>query len=139
MAEEAGEPIVFELKVKIEPEDIDGLGHVNNVVYLRWVQDVAAAHWNSAATEEQRSNWAWVAIRHEIDYLQASFLSDQLVSRTWVGAVSGVRFERFVEIARATDGKPVARSRSMWVAVDPITKRPKRIDPSLNDRFKALP
>lgn len=44
----------FEVPLKIQSEDIDVLGHVNNVVYLRWVQEAAIAHWTAAATEEEQ-------------------------------------------------------------------------------------
>ena len=72
---------VFELAVAVKPEDIDELGHVNNVSYLRWVQDVAVAHWRSAAPAEDQAKLAWVVVRHEIDYKQAAFLGDEIVAR----------------------------------------------------------
>ena len=58
----------FELRVPVVAEDFDELGHVNNVVYLRWIQDIATAHWRAAATPAQQERYAWVAHRHEIDY-----------------------------------------------------------------------
>jgi acyl-CoA thioester hydrolase len=124
------------LSIKVVDTDIDGLGHVNNVVYLRWVQDAATAHWFHASSPQQRSDYAWVAIRHELDYFRPAFVGDQLVARTYVGAVSGVRFERFVEIYRPADSQTLAKSRSVWVVVDPISKRPKRIDPAINRQFQ---
>lgn len=128
-------PAIFEAPIHIEESDIDGLGHVNNVVYLRWVQDVASAHWFAASTLEQRATYGWVAIRHEIDYLHAAYLGDTLVARTQVGMVSGVRFERFVEIIKMPENRVIAATRSMWVAVDATTKRPRRIDPAINRQF----
>src|SRR5438105_2966053 len=74
----SGEAIVFELPISVQPEDIDTMGHVNNIVYLRWVQDAATAHWMAAATEEQKAEYAWVVVRHEIDYLRPAVLGDEL-------------------------------------------------------------
>src|SRR6185369_12764056 len=59
---------VFKLSFQVSPADIDELKHVNNVVYLQWVQSISYAHWNTAATEELRSKCKWVVLRHEIDY-----------------------------------------------------------------------
>jgi len=72
----------FELSLAIRPEDIDELNHVNNVVYLRWVQDVATAHWRVLATPAEQKEVAWVAVRHEIDYLRPAVPGDAIIART---------------------------------------------------------
>ncbi len=59
---------VFRLTFEPVPADIDENGHVNNVVYLRWAQDMGTAHWRSLAPPEAQATWAWIALRHEIDY-----------------------------------------------------------------------
>src|SRR5439155_1120943 len=79
------QPVRYERVSVVEPGDIDDLGHVNNVVYLRWVQDVAAAHWEATIAPEERVDVAWVVLRHEIDYQHPAVLGDQVVARTWVG------------------------------------------------------
>ena len=114
----------FELRFEILPTDIDELGHVNNVVYVRWVQDVAIAHWQAAATPDQLTALAWVALRHEIDYKHPALLTDGIIASTWVGTAEAVRFERHVEILRAADRKVLARSRTLWC---PITRESGRI------------
>src|ERR1043166_2863899 len=58
----------FEITVSVKPEDIDEQNHVNNTVYLRWVQEVATAHWQAIASSEERERIGWVVLRHEIDY-----------------------------------------------------------------------
>ena len=78
------DPARFERIFVVTPDDIDELDHVTNVVYLRWVQEVAIAHWRNAATSEQIVEILWVAIRHEIDYEAPAFLGDQITARTWV-------------------------------------------------------
>ena len=100
----------FSLPITVSPADIDGLGHVNNVVYLRWMQEAATAHWESAASPELRAAVSWVVSRHEIDYKAPAFLGDRLVARTWVGEVRGATWERFIESAgpRATSSSPGA-------------------------------
>ena len=131
---------VFEMSLRVVADDIDGMHHANNIVYLRWVQEVAIAHWVAVATAAQQADYAWVASRHEIDYLRPALLGDELTARTWVGEVTGARFERHVEIRRTRDGQTLARARSVWVALDVRTGRPRRIDPSLRQlSIHALP
>jgi acyl-CoA thioester hydrolase len=116
----------FELNVTVEGGDLDDLNHVNNVVYLRWVQDIATAHWTSIAPREALDSIAWVARRHEIDYLSAAVLGDELVIRTWVGVAEGLTFERLTEI-RHIDGRVIAKARTLWVPIDGRTGRPRRV------------
>jgi acyl-CoA thioester hydrolase len=122
---------LFELPLTITPADIDDLGHVNNVVYLRWVQDVASAHWRTTAVPGDLERLAWVVTRHELDYKAAAFLGDAIIGRTWIGATTPITCERFVEIRRANDDKLLVASRSVWVPVDRSTGRPKRIEASV--------
>jgi acyl-CoA thioester hydrolase len=122
---------VFTLDLTVTPADIDDLGHVNNVVYLRWVQEVATAHWKSAAAAADIDRLAWVVTRHELDYKAASYLGDALNGKTWVGATTPITCERFVEIRRTRDDKLLAASRSLWVPVDRATGKLRRIDDSV--------
>jgi acyl-CoA thioester hydrolase len=115
----------------VRPEDIDGLGHVNNVVYLRWMQEAAAAHWSTRASPELQTQVIWVVTRHEIDYKAPAFVGEQLVARTWVGEPAGATWERFIEIRRAGDDKLLARGRSVYAALDPATGRPRRVEANL--------
>ena len=127
----------FELTVRVEPADIDALGHVNNIVYLRWVQDVAAAHWYAAAPADDQAGLVWMVVRHEIDYLGQAGPGDELVLRTWVGAAAGLRFDRHTEVLRAGDRKVLARARTVWVPIDPATGRPKRVSDRVRRMFSA--
>lgn len=129
MTTNAGTPSTdrFELPLSITPADIDELGHVNNVVYVRWVQDVATAHWRAAATPAQQEAIAWVALRHEIDYKHPALLGDSVVAQTWVGQAESVRFERHAEIIRASDGKVLARSRTLWCPISRTTGKVVRV------------
>ena len=125
----------FERDVTIAPDDIDGLGHVNNVVYLRWAQDVAIAHWEAAATPDQHAQLAWVALRHEIDYKHPALPGDAVLASTWVGTADAVRFERFVEILRAHDRKLLAAVRTLWCPISRATGRVTRVDDAVRRVF----
>lgn len=125
----------FEYKINVREEDIDQNEHVNNVVYLKWVQDVAIAHWNAASTDQMKEENVWVISRHEIDYLNSCFLNDEIVAKTWVGQTEGVRSVRHVEIHNKTTGKIAAKVATTWILLDPKTLRPKRISEELRQVF----
>lgn len=127
----------FELSIAIHDADIDDMAHVNNVVYLRWVQEVALAHWRAHATPTMQADLAWVATRHELDYLRAAVLGDAIVARTWIGTVDSRRFERFTEIVRAADGVVLLRARTLWLLVSRATGKVTRISPELRACFPA--
>ena len=133
---QAGE--VFELAISVEPADIDQMGHVNNVAYLRWVQEVAVAHWQAAAPAADQARLRWVVVRHEIDYLQPAFLGDAIIARTWVGAASRLRFERFTELLRATDRSVLAKARTAWCPIDTQSGKPTSVSPEVRARFSVL-
>jgi acyl-CoA thioester hydrolase len=130
-------PEMFQLVVRVGEADIDALGHVNNVVYLKWVQDVAAAHWRALAPEEEQSGLVWVVTRHEIDYKSAAVLGDEVAVRTWVGVAEGLRFDRHTEVLRKSDGKLLARARTVWCPIDATTGRPRRVSPTVRELFSA--
>ena len=121
----------FELPITVQPTDIDGQGHVNNVVYLRWMQEAATAHWDAKATAGLKARVNWVVTRHEIDYKAPAFVGERLVARTWVGEPSGATWERFIEIRRVADDRLLARGRSVYAALDPASGRPRRVDSDL--------
>jgi len=127
----------YEQPIIISEEDIDFFDHVNNVVYLRWVQEVSTAHWYSAATEEQKEKIGWVVVRHEIDYLNSAKIDDEIVGRTWVGSARKNVFERFVEIVRVKDQKTIAKARSLWFPIDLKSRRPVRVGPDVYERFSV--
>ena len=125
---------VFERAITPQPADIDELGHVNNAVYVRWIQDIATAHWRAVARAADVDRYVWVVTRHEIDYRRASKLGEALTARTWVGEPQGARFDRFVEIVGA-DGRVRVSARTVWALVDLATMRPIRIQPEVAAPF----
>lgn len=117
----------------VERGDIDEQGHVNNVAYLRWIQDVAVAHWRHSASEEQLAKYTWVTVRHEIDYKKQAFENEEITATTWVGEWSRVKCERFTEIGREDD--LLVKARTVWCMIDKETTKPARITRELIERF----
>jgi len=115
--------------------DIDEQNHVNNTVYLRWVQEVATAHWQAIASSEAQKGIAWVVLRHEIDYNAPAGLGDDLVLRTWVGKATRLTFERFTEILRSSDGQLLSKARTLWCPINAQTGRPVRVPPQVREQF----
>lgn len=127
----------FEMKIRVAEEDIDGQNHVNNAVYLRWIQDVAVAHWQALAPPEAQSEISWVVVRHEIDYKAPGSLDDEVILRTWVGEATRLRFERLTEIVRKADQRLLAKARTFWVPINPATGKPTRVSAELREQFSV--
>ena len=124
----------FSLDIQPKASAIDANGHVNNVVYLSWIQDLAVAHWEAWASAEQRAPWTWVCRRHEVDYRRELLLGETAKGYTWVGELKGPRFERFARID-GPDGEMCAQSRTDWVLINIAAKRPARVLPWMVERF----
>jgi acyl-CoA thioester hydrolase len=117
----------FTLSLTAEPQHIDELGHVNNAVWVQWIQEVAVSHWYAVAPEQYRDAFVWVVIRHEIDYLRPALVGDTVTGRTWVDdAPRGARFDRFMEFTGA-EGQVLVKARTTWAMLDKATGRPQRI------------
>jgi acyl-CoA thioester hydrolase len=126
----------FELIRDVVPADIDELGHVNNVVYLSWVQDVAVAHWNSLTTAAFRANLLWIALRHEIDYKAEAVLGDSILARTWTGRAIGLRYQRHTQILRQRDGVLLAQALTDYCPVNAQSRKPTRLTPDVAGYFR---
>jgi acyl-CoA thioester hydrolase len=126
----------FEIRVQILPGDVDGMGHVNNIVYVRWVQEVALAHWTAVAPVDAQAAMTWVVLRHEIDYLRPALPGDAVRARTWIGQAQAIRYERFTRIEK-DDGTVLARARTLWCPVDLTTGRPKRVPADVRTAFST--
>lgn len=126
---------LFTHTIIVTQADIDEMDHVNNVVYLRWVQDAAAAHWDTLAPEEIRRKYAWVVLRHEIDYKIPAKLGDPVIAETWVSACEGVRSVRHVKLSHSETASVFAEAVTTWCLLDGVTKRPRRIDSDITSIF----
>ncbi len=125
----------FELQITAQPEDIDELGHVNNAVWVRWIQDVATSHWRALARPEDQDAYIWVIVRHEIDYLRAVLAGETVTGRTWIqDPPSGAKFNRHMEFTGA-DGKARVRAKTTWAIIEKASGRPIRVPQAITDTF----
>lgn len=129
---------VFEHPVVAGADDIDANGHVNNVTYVRWMQDAATSHSSSmGATDAVLDAGAtWVVRSHRVEYLRPVMESDRLTVETWIENVEHVRSTRRYRFVRSEDDQEVARGETMWVCVDAATGRPRAIPESVLERFR---
>ncbi len=117
----------FELSFTAGPDEIDELGHVNNAAWVRWIQDLATAHWAAVADPRHVDLYVWVVTRHEIDYLRALGPGETAIGRTWVGeAPRGARFDRHVEFT-GPEGRICVRAVTTWAIIDRASGRPIRV------------
>ena len=117
----------FSHEFQVPASAIDALGHANNVEYVRWVQDVAGAHWLSICPAELRDQIIWVVREHRIRYLQSAFAGEPLRATTWVGETSGATSLRYTRLTRAADGVLLCEAETTWVLLDPKSGRPVRV------------
>jgi acyl-CoA thioester hydrolase len=121
----------YEKQITAQPEDIDELGHVNNAVWVSWIQDIATSQWYAVAAPEHSDAYFWVVVRHEIDYLRSVGPGETVTGRTWVGDASkGARFDRHVEFV-GEDGKARVKAKTTWAIIEKASGRPIRVPPEV--------
>ena len=106
---------------------IDALGHANNVEYVRWVQDVAGAHWLAICPPAQQGRSVWVVREHRIRYHRPAFAGETLRATTWVGETSGATSVRHTRLTRAADAVLLCEAETTWALLDPKSGRPVRV------------
>jgi len=117
----------FTRTITAGPDDIDELGHVNNAVWVRWIQDVAVAHWHAVAAPEHHDAYIWVVTRHEIDYRGNVSEGETVIGETWVPEPPrGARFDRHMRFT-GEDGKVKVEAVSTWAMLDRATGRLVRV------------
>ncbi|UVO50783.1 acyl-CoA thioesterase [Sphingomonas sp. SUN019] len=115
--------------------DIDELGHVNNAVWVRWIQELATAHWESIAPPEHRDAYVWVVTRHEIDYRGNVAAGETVTGETWVPSPpKGARFDRHVQFVGA-DGRVKVEAVTTWALIDRASGRLLRVRPEIAAPF----
>ncbi|WP_298090212.1 thioesterase family protein [uncultured Sphingomonas sp.] len=119
-------------------DDIDELGHVNNAVWVRWIQDVATAHWAAAAPAEHIDAYVWVVTRHVIDYRGNVRAGEAVTAETWVpGTPKGARFDRHMRFTGA-DGRVKVDAVTTWALIDRASGRLLRVTPEIAAPFLAV-
>jgi acyl-CoA thioester hydrolase len=132
----------FQLSVQASDRDIDGNGHVNNIVYLQWMQDVAIAHSDAAGctAATEAAGCTWVARSHHIEYLRPAYAGDRILVQTWlVDATRKSSSPRRYRMVRDSDGTVLARGETLWVFIDTQTGRPRTIPPEVIGCFEPVP
>ena len=119
--------------IVIEPADIDHMGHVNNAVYLRWVQDAVVRYWETVAPAEAVAQHLWVALKHEISYRKPAFLDDGVIAEVLAERVQGARTFFSTVIKRGEE--VLAEVSSSWCCLDSTTRRPARLAREVVERF----
>ena len=116
---------VFTLKITVSSEDIDNLQHVNNLVYVKWMDKIATTHWNFLTKENPLPQYIWVVMRHEIDYLKQAGLGDEIHVKTWVGETKGITSIRFMEFYK--EDTLLVKAKTTWAMLNAKTFKPVRI------------
>ncbi len=116
---------VFEQKHIVTANEIDEYNHVNNVVYVQWMQNISDAHWKELSKKATNIDYVWFVIRHEVDYKNQAVLGDEITLRTWVGKTEGIKSIRHFEIYRGET--LLVKSQTTFCLLDATTKKPKRI------------
>jgi len=130
----------FRDEILAAPEDIDELGHVSNVVYVRWIQEVAVAHSNAVGWTYDRYRAlgaVFVVHKHVVEYSAPAFAGDRIERITWVESFSAATSERRTRIERAGGAKPLVRASTIWALVGTDGGRPRRIPAEISDAFAA--
>lgn len=133
-------PITEYVHEFVVPEDvIDANGHVNNVDYVQWMQDLAILHWTQVGgvDVDHAAGCTWVARSHHIEYLRPAFKGDRIIARTWIGTIGKVRSIRRYTFRREGEDKLLAKGETDWVFVDIKTGRPRQIPTYIRDNFPA--
>jgi len=128
----------FKKTILVAKDDIDGLNHVNNVVYLKWMIDVAIGHCEALGFTFDRFRelgGVFVVRRHEIDYIKSALLGDELTMYTWSEPMESSRALRIYQLMRESDQKLVLEGKTYWAFINPNTGRPTPIPVDITEAF----
>jgi acyl-CoA thioester hydrolase len=123
----------YSMEIRVEETHLDNLQHVNNVVYLQWVQDLAKAHWFAMAKVPFTTDHFWVVVRHELEYKQQAFLGDVITATTFVESFKGPLSIRCVEFRKGNE--LIVKTKSSWCLIDAKTQKPKRVPEEIATLF----
>lgn len=124
---------MYRHSIGIEPADIDHMGHVNNSVYLKWVQEAVVRYWEKVAPSEAVARHLWVALKHEIEFRRPTFLDDVVVADVIAEQVQGAKALFTTVIRRGED--VLAEVKSTWCCLDAQSLRPARLAKDVVSRF----
>lgn len=125
----------FTMTFTAGPEHIDVLGHVNNAVWVQWMEQIAVHHWEAVAPQADQEAYVWVVTRHEIDYRGNVREGETVTATTFIpDPPHGARFDRRVDFADAA-GKRLVSARTTWALIDKASGRLARVPADLTARF----
>lgn len=131
-------PMLFEWPHLVRPDEIDPMGHANNIAYLHWLQAAAIAHstaqgWSPDAYRER--SWAWVVRRHAVEYRRPAFAGDAILVRTWVAD-----FQRFTSLRKyevRSGSQLLARAETNWAFVDTAAQQLRPVPVEVSSAFEV--
>jgi acyl-CoA thioester hydrolase len=128
---------IYEYQFTVPAIAVDQLGHVNNVQYVQWMQEMAIRHYSSLGGEDvgQALGGTWVVREHHITYKNPAFEGDEILARTWVVDFRRVRSLRRYQFIRSRDGKMLVKGETDWVFVNIDTGRPISIPAEISRIF----
>jgi acyl-CoA thioester hydrolase len=130
---------IYTKTIIIPQTAIDENGHVNNVTYIQWMQDIAVEHYSSiGGVEAQGLDATWVVREHKVEYFLPAFAGEEIEIRTWVENIRRVRSLRKYEFVRKTDGKTLVKGETDWVFMDVKTGTPKAVPEAVVNVFTAI-
>ena len=132
---------IFDLIIQVQPEHIDGLGHVNNVVYMQWMQEVTTAHIEAIGLglkQYHALKHAMVAVEHQVQYRKAAFLDDKIILRTWLSDLNSLYSIRQYAFYRFEAQSLLFTGLTKWACIEIATGRPKRMSPTFLQAYQPL-
>lgn len=132
---------IFDLIIQVQPEHIDGLGHVNNVVYMQWMQEVTTAHIEAIGLGLEQYHalkHAMVAVEHQVQYRKAAFEGDEIILRTWLNDINALYSFRQYAFYRPQDQTLLFTGNTQWACIEMATGRPKRMSPTFTQAYQPL-
>ena len=133
---------IFDLRLQVQAEHIDQLGHVNNVVYIHWMQDVATAHIDALGLglkEYIELKHAMVAVEHHVQYRKAALEGEEVILRTWLDDINALYSSRQYAFYRPKDQNILFVGNTKWACIEIATGRPKRMSPSFIHAYQPIP
>jgi|TARA_B110000444_G_scaffold254704_1_gene287679 acyl-CoA thioester hydrolase len=125
----------LEKHIIVSKNDLDDLNHVNNVIYIHWVQEIAKIHWESLVSNEIINNYYWVLLEHQIKYFHPAFLGDNIKIKTYIEKTGGIKSTRIVEICNADTNKLLVKSKTLWCLINAKSNKPNRITDEIREAF----
>lgn len=133
---------IFDLKIQVQPAHIDVLGHVNNVMYIQWMQDVAEAHIEALGlglAQYLELKHAMVAVEHHVQYRKAAFEGEEVILRTWLNDINALYSFRQYAFYSPKDQSILFVGNTKWACIEIATGRPKRMSPSFTHAYQPIP